>query len=85
MMTTSNTTMTKNELGQSGLFVSKICLGTMTFGEQNTALKSLKAQHSILADAHEQIEILEHGVNHDDAFPLMPFQQKLEGIGLYPF
>lgn len=48
------------------------------------ALKSLKAQHSILADSHEQIQILEHGVNHDDAFALMPFQQKLEGIGLFP-
>ena len=47
-------------------------------------MKSLKAQHNILADAHEQIEILEHGANHDDAFRLVPFQQKLEGIGLYP-
>jgi len=52
-------------------------------GGQGT-LKSLKAQHSILADSQEQIEILEHGVNHDDAFRLMPFQQKLEGIGLFP-
>jgi radical SAM/Cys-rich protein len=47
-------------------------------------MKSLKAQHNILADAHEQIEILEHGANHDDAFRIVPFQQKLEGIGLYP-
>ena len=47
-------------------------------------MKSLKAQHNILADAHEQIEILEHGANHDDAFRLVPFQQKLEEIGLYP-
>ena len=47
-------------------------------------MKSLKAQHNILADAHEQIEILEHGANHDDAFRLVPFQQKLEAIGLYP-
>ena len=47
-------------------------------------MKSLKAQHNILADAHEQIEILEHGVNHDDAFRIIPFQQKLEAIGLYP-
>ncbi len=47
-------------------------------------MKSLKAQHNILADAHEQLEILEHGVNHEDAFRLVPFQQKLEGIGLYP-
>jgi len=47
-------------------------------------MKSLKAQHSILSDAHEQLEILEHGANHDDAYRLIPFQQKLEGIGLYP-
>ena len=47
-------------------------------------MKSLKSQHSPLADAHEQLEILEHGANHDDAFRLIPFQQKLEGIGLYP-
>ena len=47
-------------------------------------MKSLKAQHNILADAHEQIEILEHGVNHNDEFMLVPFQQKLETLGLYP-
>ena len=47
-------------------------------------MKSLKAQHNILADAHEQLEILEHGAEHDDAYRLVPFQQKLEGIGLYP-
>lgn len=47
-------------------------------------MKSLKAQGNILSDSHEQIEILEHGANHDDAFKLVPFQHKLEGIGLYP-
>lgn len=47
-------------------------------------MKSLKAEHNILADAQEQIEILEHGANHDDAYRLVPFQQKLEAIGLYP-
>ncbi len=46
--------------------------------------KSLQSKGSILADTHEQIEILEHGVNHDDTLMLIPFQQKLEGIGLYP-
>jgi len=45
-------------------------------------MKSLKAQHSILADAHEQLEILEHGVAND--FFLVPFQQKLEESDLYP-
>ena len=47
-------------------------------------MKSLKSQHHKLSDTHEQVEILEHGVNHDDAFKLIPFQQKLEEAGLYP-
>ncbi len=37
-----------------------------------------------MSDAHEQLKILDHGTNHDDAFRLMPFHQKPEGIGLYP-
>ena len=45
-------------------------------------MKSLKAQHSFLADAHQQMEILEHGKTGD--FNLVPFQQKLEDSGLYP-
>ena len=45
-------------------------------------MKSLKAQHNILADSHQQIEILEHGTTDD--FALVPFQQKLEESGLYP-
>ena len=47
-------------------------------------MKSLQAQHSPLADAHEQLEILEHGANHDGSFRLIPFQKKIEGIELYP-
>lgn len=47
-------------------------------------MKSLKAQHHKLADVQEQVDILEHGRNHDDAFRLVPFQQKLETSGLYP-
>jgi radical SAM/Cys-rich protein len=47
-------------------------------------MKSLKAQGNRLADTHEQLEILVHGKNHDDAFALVPFQQKLEEIGLFP-
>ncbi|MEJ7610609.1 MAG: arsenosugar biosynthesis radical SAM (seleno)protein ArsS [Ferruginibacter sp.] len=46
-------------------------------------MKSLKAQHSILADAHEQIEIIEHGPTGD--FALVPFQEKLQQSALYPF
>ena len=45
-------------------------------------MKSLKAQHNIFADAHEQIEIIEHGQTGD--FALVPFQQKLEQSSLYP-
>ena len=45
-------------------------------------MKSLKAQHNILSDAHEQIEIIEHGQSGD--FALVPFQQKLEETGLFP-
>ncbi len=45
-------------------------------------MKSLKAQHNILADAHEQIEIIEHGQKGD--FALVPFQQKLEQSSLHP-
>jgi radical SAM/Cys-rich protein len=42
---------------------------------------SLKKQGSKLADANYQLEILEHP---DDAYKLVPFQQRLENIGLYP-
>jgi radical SAM/Cys-rich protein len=45
-------------------------------------MKSLKAQHSVLADAHEQLEILEHG--QTDNFSLVPFQEKLQQSALYP-
>jgi radical SAM/Cys-rich protein len=47
-------------------------------------MKSLKASGNILADSREQVEILEHGIHHDDAFKLVPFQQQLEMIGLFP-
>ena len=46
-------------------------------------MNSLKAQHSKLANVSEQLEILEHGVNHDE-YRLVPFQQKMENIGLFP-
>ncbi len=46
-------------------------------------MKSLKAQHNILADAHEQVEIIEHG-QHGNFF-LIPFQEKLEESNLFPF
>jgi radical SAM/Cys-rich protein len=45
-------------------------------------MKSLKAQNSFLADAHRQIEIIEHGEIGE--FALVPFQQKLEQSNLFP-
>lgn len=45
-------------------------------------MKSLKAEHNILADAHQQIEILEHGKNGD--FELTPFEKKLSASNLFP-
>ena len=45
-------------------------------------MKTLKARHNFLADAHEQIDILEQG--QSGAFLLIPFQQKLAKSNLYP-
>ncbi len=45
-------------------------------------MKSLKAAHNILADAQQQIEILEHGKNGD--FVLVPFEDKLRASNLFP-
>jgi aryl-alcohol dehydrogenase-like predicted oxidoreductase len=48
--------MQQNQLGNSDIKVSKICLGTMTFGEQNTE-----------AEGHEQMDYaLANGVNFID-------------------
>ena len=46
-------------------------------------MKSLKAEQNILANAHEQIEIIAHGIKGD--FNLVPFQEKLEQSNLFPF
>lgn len=46
-------------------------------------MKSLKAQHHQLANAGEQIDILEHGRDGNDYTPV-PFFEKLETIGLFP-
>jgi len=60
--------MHKHKLGKSGLEVSKVCLGSMTFGEQNTQ-----------ADAHSQLDYaLERGINFIDTaemYPVMPRAQ----------
>src|SRR5690349_1721240 len=60
--------MQRTRLGRSDLQVSKVCLGTMTFGEQNTE-----------ADAHSQLDYaLERGINFIDTaemYPVMPRAQ----------
>ena len=60
--------MDKVTLGAGGLQVSKVCLGTMTFGEQNRE-----------ADAHSQLDYaLERGINFIDTaemYPVMPRAQ----------
>ncbi|MDB5950346.1 MAG: aldo/keto reductase, partial [Massilia sp.] len=57
--------MKTTPLGTSSLQVTKVCLGTMTFGEQNTE-----------ADAHSQLDYaLERGINFIDTaemYPVMP-------------
>ena len=57
------------ELGSSKLKVSRACLGTMTWGLQNTQI-----------DADEQIEYaLEHGINFIDTaelYPVMPTEER---------
>ena len=60
--------MDKVILGESELEVSKICLGTMTFGEQNTE-----------AEGHSQLDYaLERGVNVIDTAELYPVMPRAE-------
>ncbi|WP_332853101.1 aldo/keto reductase [Duganella sp. S19_KUP01_CR8] len=63
--------MQQTQLGTSDLNVSKICLGTMTFGEQNTE-----------ADAHSQLDYaLERGVNFIDTAEMYPVMPRAETQG----
>lgn len=58
--------MQHRPLGRSGLEVSAVCLGTMTFGEQNTE-----------AEGHAQLDrALERGVNFLDTAELYPIPPK---------
>ncbi len=60
-----------SELGNTGLKVSKICLGTMTYGEQNT-----------LDEAHAQLDYaVAHGVNFIDTAEMYPVPPKEETQG----
>lgn len=63
--------MKYHKLPNSTLEVSKICLGTMTFGEQNTE-----------SQAFEQIDFsLDHGVNFIDTAEMYPVPPKKETQG----
>lgn len=63
--------MQQTQLGTSDLSVSKICLGTMTFGEQNTE-----------ADAHSQLDYaLERGINFIDTAEMYPVMPRAETQG----
>ena len=54
--------MKYNELGKSGIKVSELCLGSMTWGSQNSQ-----------EDANRQIEIsLNHGINFIDTAEMYP-------------
>eukprot|EP00171_Calliarthron_tuberculosum_P010562 IDg10562t1 len=59
----TKTELKKNHLGSSGLMVTEVCLGTMTWGVQNTE-----------ADAHEQLDyaIKERLVNFIDTAEVYP-------------
>jgi aryl-alcohol dehydrogenase-like predicted oxidoreductase len=60
--------MEYRQLGTSDLRVSAVCLGTMTFGEQNTA-----------AEAHAQLDLaLAQGVNFVDTAEMYPVPPRAE-------
>ncbi len=64
--------MRRKPLGRTGIDVSEICLGTMTWGTQNTE-----------AEGHEQMDFaVEHGVNFFDTaemYPTTPLTKKTFG------
>ncbi len=63
--------MKKIRLGNSNLQVTPICLGTMTFGEQNSE-----------AEAHAQLDYaLERGINFIDAAEMYPVMPRAETQG----
>ncbi len=63
--------MKKNQLGTSDLIISELCLGTMTFGEQNSE-----------AEAHAQLNMaVAHGVNFIDTAEMYPVAPRAETQG----
>jgi len=64
--------MEYSQLGNTDLRVSKICLGTMTFGEQNSE-----------SEAHQQLDFaLDEGVNFIDTAEMYPVPPRQETQGL---
>ena len=64
--------MEYNKLGQTDIEVSKICLGTMTWGEQNTE-----------GEAHEQLNYaMDAGINFIDVAEMYPVPPRKETYGL---
>lgn len=62
--------MKLKKLGSSDLLVSEVCLGTMTFGEQNTE-----------TEAHQQLDFaLAHGVNFIDTAEMYPVMPRAETV-----
>ncbi|MBE9210894.1 NADP(H)-dependent aldo-keto reductase [Nostoc sp. LEGE 06077] len=63
--------MRYNQLGESDLKVSEICLGTMTYGRQNS-----------IKEAHQQLDYaIAHGVNFIDAAEMYPVPPREETYG----
>ena len=64
--------MIYSKLGHTDIEISKICLGTMTFGEQNSE-----------GEAHEQLDFsLENGVNFIDTAEMYPVPPNKKTQGL---
>ncbi|MBL8446261.1 MAG: aldo/keto reductase [Zoogloeaceae bacterium] len=63
--------MERRQLGRSDLAVSSVCLGTMTFGQQNSE-----------AEGHAQLDrAFERGVNFIDAAEMYPVPTRAETYG----
>ena len=64
--------MQYNELGRTGIQVSRLCLGTMTWGEQNSE-----------DEAHSQLDrAVEAGINFIDTAEMYPVPPRTETQGL---
>jgi len=63
--------MNYRQLGRTDIQVSQLCLGTMTWGEQNSEV-----------EAHEQLDFaIDEGINFIDAAELYPVPPKPETQG----